>query len=936
LLGFISERRAARGRAQFINSPLVYTLSLAVYCTSWTFYGAVGSAARNGLEFLTIYLGPTLVLMAWWFLLRKLVRISKAQKITSIADFISARYGKSASISALVTTIALIGVTPYIALQLKAVAASVDAMAGLHQQAPVDLADRGGLLSDTGFWVALCMALFVILFGTRNQSADERQPGIVAAIAFESIVKLFSLGAIALFAIYGMNDGLADMFEKAEWHAGVQRLFTLQDGFESRWLVTLFLASAAFICLPRQFHVGVVENNDERHLATASWMFPLYLMLVSLFVIPIAISGMTQLPEYADPDLYVLTVPLSAGQEGLATIAFLGGLSAATSMVIVSSIAMSIMISNHLVTPLLLKLSFFTNRQGDDFSRVLILVRRLSILAILTLGFLYYHSIGTASPLASIGLISFAGIAQFLPALIGGIYWEGANKAGATTGLLVGFALWVYTLLVPSFAGAGWGFLSLVDSGPFGIDLLRPDALFGMGEWDPLVHGLTWSLSANVVFYIVVSLLSEQSPIERLQSAVFVNAFDRRRSGVEDAIPRSATTEDLIQLARRILGRERADRLLSEYAKARGMGTQERLRTTEPGLIIYVERALASSIGAASARSLVSRIAKGETISLESVIQILDETQEAIRYSRELEHKSRELEETARQLREANAQLTEMDRMKDDFLSRVSHELRTPMTSIRSFSEMLVDRGVGKGGGGGGSGGEGSGKDYKGDGAPLGDEQAHRFLSIIQHESVRLTGLLDQILDLNRMESGQLEWDLQQVDLCDIARAAMETMQGLAQNDGVILVDNLGDTRLPVMADPDRLKQVFVNLLSNAIKFNEARDHAEPRTVWVEPDPDVAREVNAEPPSQGIIVRDNGPGIPPADQQTLFSKFSRGWKEGARRPTGSGLGLAISKQIILQFGGALILTASSPAGSSFAVRLPRGDENATERSDAAE
>ncbi len=912
LLAFISERRAARGRGGFIGSPLVYTLSLAIYCTSWTFYGAVGSAARNGLEFLTIYIGPTLVLMAWWFLFRKLVRISKAQKITSIADFISARYGKSASISALVTVIALVGVTPYISLQLKAVAASVDALGGLHVDTPIDLTSRGGILADTGFWVALLMAIFVILFGTRNQSADERQPGIVAAIAFESIVKLVSLGAIALFAIYGMNNGIADLFSRAEWHEGVQRLTTLQPEFETRWLVTLFLSATAFICLPRQFHVGIVENNDERHLATASWMFPLYLMLVSLFVVPIAISGMTQLPETANPDLYVLTVPLSAGQEGLAMIAFLGGLSAATSMVIVSSIAMSIMISNHLVTPLFLRLGFLTDRRTRDFSKVLILVRRLSILAILTLGFIYYHSIGTASPLASIGLISFAGVAQFLPALIGGIYWEGGNRAGATTGLLAGFALWVYTLLVPSIAGAGWAFMTTMDTGPFGLGLFKPDALFGITGWDPLVHGLTWSLTANVVLYVLVSLMTQQSAIERLQSAVFVNVFDRSRRGVEDAIPRSATTKDMIQLARRILGAERANRLIGAYARSRGMSHQDKLPSSEPGLIPYVERALAGSIGAASARSLVSRISKGGTISLESVIQILDETQEAIRYSRELERKSRELEETAKQLREANAQLTELDRMKDDFLSRVSHELRTPMTSIRSFSEMLVERAA--------------------DGGPaLEAEQAQRFLAIIQHESVRLTRLLDQILDLNRMENGQLEWELITLDLADVAREAMETMRGLAQNNGVELIDALGNTHLPVSADPDRLKQVFVNLISNAIKFNDAGERGGAAKVWIEVD----GSVEADNPAQSAItVRDNGPGVPPAEQQTLFSKFSRGWKEGARRPTGSGLGLAISKQIMLQFGGTILLTASSPAGSSFSVRLPRDVKAA--RSDAAE
>ena len=291
LLAYISDRRAKRGARGLINSPVVYTLSLAVYCTSWTFYGAVGTAARSGLEFLTIYLGPTLVLMAWPFALRKLVRISNAQRITSIADFISARYGKSSSISVLVTLIALIGITPYIALQLKAVAASFDALGGGSGWNPSS-GTEWTLIGDTGFWVAVCMATFVILFGTRNLGADEHHPGIVAAIAFESFVKLFSLGAIALFATFGLHDGFADLFAKAAQNADASKLFSFAEGFEARWVATTFLSAAAILCLPRQFQVAVVENGNERHLVTASWLFPLYLMLVSLAVIPIAISGL--------------------------------------------------------------------------------------------------------------------------------------------------------------------------------------------------------------------------------------------------------------------------------------------------------------------------------------------------------------------------------------------------------------------------------------------------------------------------------------------------------------------------------------------------------------------------------------------------------------------------------------------------------------------
>ncbi len=544
LLAFLSDRRAEKGSLGFLGSPVVYTLSLAVYCTSWTFYGAVGSAARNGLEFLTIYIGPTLVLMGWWYVLRKLVVISNAQRITSIADFISARYGKSTLLSAMVTVIAVIGVTPYIALQLKAVAASFDAFAVEENWQPVPLQNLS-LFEDTGFWVAVCMATFVILFGTRNLSADEKHPGVVVAIAFESIVKLLSLAAIAFFAVFVLHDGVFDLYVRTAWSEGVQRLYTFGDGFEARWIALTFLSAAAMICLPRQFQVAVVENVDERHLATASWLFPAYLALVSLFVLPIAMSGLTHMPETANPDLFVLSVPLSSGQEELALLAFIGGLSAATSMVIVASIALSIMISNHIVTPVLIRFPLFGAAAGGDLSRTLLLVRRISIIAILTLGFIYYRVTAAASPLASIGLISFVGVAQFLPALIGGIYWSGGTRTGAATGLFAGFLVWAYTLMVPSLAGAGWAFMDVVAYGPFGIEILKPDALFGLADWDPLVHGLFWSFTVNVALYVGISLSTRQSPLEQLQSALFTDPYRERGPGMESAFQRWAATDDL-------------------------------------------------------------------------------------------------------------------------------------------------------------------------------------------------------------------------------------------------------------------------------------------------------------------------------------------------------------------------------------------------------
>jgi len=898
LLAFISDRRAERGAAGIISSPVVYTLSLAVYCTSWTFYGAVGSAARNGIEFATIYIGPTFVFVGWWLLLRKLVRISRAQQITSIADFISARYGKSSAISAVVTLIAIIAISPYIALQLKAVATSFEAIAK-----PTPFADGTGpppgLLSDTGFWVAACMAAFVILFGTRKIGADESHPGVVAAIAFESMVKLCALVAVGLLVVFGFAGEDVPGVLTGEWSPKVAHLATLSQSDGSRWVAISFLSAAAILCLPRQFQVAIVENQDERHLHTAAWMFPLYLMLISLFVVPIAIAGMALLPEGANPDLYVLTVPLAAGYEELAIFAFIGGLSASTSMVILSSIALSIMISNHLVTPLMLRTRLIESHSHGDLSRTVLFSRRVSIVAILGLGYLYYRTTAGSSGLASIGLISFVGVAQFLPALVGGVFWRRATRAGALSGLVIGFAVWAYTLLIPSFAAGGWDLAWLQGTGLFSTGLLSPTAFLGLAGWDPLVHAMFWSLTLNLGAYVFISIATVQSPIERLQSALFVDVFSRSPAAEEPVLPRSARAEDLYRLSERILG---ADRTASVFeAQAARQGRPGRLPLPDPQFIALVERQLASGIGASSAGLMVSRIAKGEPIAVDTVMALLDETREAIRYSRELERKSVELERIAGELRDANEKLTQLDRMKDDFLSRVSHELRTPMTSIRSFAELLVQA----------------------DG--LDEARAQRFVAIIDQESRRLTRLLDEILDLNRMESGQVNWTMETIDAAAVLRQAMAVMSGLAERRGVRLVMVPQTWPALVDVDPDRLKQVFVNLLSNAIKFNTS------------PDPEVRLTFSVTEGSVEIRIADNGPGIPSEEQGHLFTKFSRAWNERAGDAKGSGLGLAISLQIMRVLGGDIRLVATGAQGSVFSVTLPlsRRDAAATSPVEAA-
>src|SRR6266516_2724533 len=440
------DRLAAAGRG-LIDASVVYALSLAVYCTSWTFYGSVGRAASRGLDFLPIYLGPTLVFCLGWVLLSRILRVSKAHRITSIADLLASRFGKSGAVAGLVTIIAVIGSVPYIALQLKAVSTSLR------------------VLRNTELWVAGVLALFAILFGTRKIDASERHEGIVAAIAFESIVKLVSFVAVGLFAGLVLFDGFGDIFARAAARPELSQLFDFGGPFAGiDWIALTFLAMAAIVCLPRQFQVMVVENVDPRHLDRALWLFPAYLIAINLFVVPIALAGLLSVPAGTDPDTLMLALPLGSGYGGLALLAFLGGLSAAASMVIVETVALSTMICNDLAVPMLLRLGWL----GPDTRPVLLGIRRAAIALVVLLGFAYVRIVRESYGLVSIGLVSFAAVAQFFPAIVLGLCWKRASRLGVLTGISAGFLIWAYTLLLPSFASAGcrascsskarWGF----------------------------------------------------------------------------------------------------------------------------------------------------------------------------------------------------------------------------------------------------------------------------------------------------------------------------------------------------------------------------------------------------------------------------------------------------------------------------------------------
>ncbi|MEO5699233.1 MAG: sensor histidine kinase [Casimicrobiaceae bacterium] len=882
-IAYVGDKRADAGRS-IIANPWIYSLSLAVYCTTWTFYGSVGRAAATGIGFLPIYLGPTLVAALWWFVLRKMVRISRVNRITSIADFIASRYGKSHLLGGLVTVIAVLGIVPYIALQLKAIAVSVNIL--LHGTPSSAAAATTALREDHALYIALLLAAFTILFGTRHLDATERHEGMVAAIAFESLVKLVAFVAVGVFVTWGLYDGVGDLFERALANPHLASLMTMSapaGGFAG-WASLTLLSMFAILFLPRQFQIAVVENVDERHIEKAIWLFPTYLFAINLFVLPIAFGGLLLFPTGSvDADTFVLTLPLSAGANGLAVLAYVGGLSAATGMVIVETIALSTMVCNDLVMPALLRAGLLRSVGVRDLSGTLLGIRRGAIVLILLLGYLYFRLAGEAYALVSIGLISFAAVAQFAPAMLGGMYWKGGTRRGALAGLAGGFAVWVYTLLLPSFAKSGWLPMAFVDDGPWGIALFRPQALLGLDGFDQITHTLFWSMLVNVGGYLAWPLVARASASEAAQAVRFVDVYTREGGG-----PRFwrgyARTDEIIRLLRRFLGASRADGTVAAYRLRSGAADSEP-EQADAAFVDFAETELAGAIGAASAHAVVASVVQEEPLSLDDIMHILDETSEAIAHGREMEQKSRELEAATAQLREANERLTELDRLKDEFVSTVSHELRTPLTSIRAFSEILFDE-------------------------PDADPGKRKeFLGIILKESERLTRLINDLLDFAKLEAGETDWRVAPVDLRDVVADAAAATGQIFRDRAVQLECDPGSVAAMVTADRDRLMQVIINLLSNAAKFSPARRGC------------VRMTLHRHERRWQVDVTDNGPGIAPAHQAIIFERFRQAGDATAGKPQGTGLGLPISRHIIEHHGGRLWVTSATGRGAMFSFDL---------------
>ncbi|MEO0339876.1 MAG: sensor histidine kinase, partial [Bacteroidota bacterium] len=868
-----------KGGKNLIQNPYVYALSLAVYCTAWTFYGSVGRAATAGVNFLPIYLGPTLCAPLWMMILRKMILISQHQRTTSIVDFISSRYGKSAGLGILGSIVAIFAIIPYISIQLKAISFSFNTL--LAQTAPYNTPDKIPFYLDSALYITVALSIFIILFGTLKLDPNEKHPGLVGAIAFESILKLVAFLAVGIFVTFGIFNGFGDIFEQARESPEILKLFTFEgisiEGYQWFWLI--FLSMFAILLLPRQFHLAVVENTNVQFLRKASWLFPLYLLLINIFVLPIALGGLLSFEAgQVAPDSFVLNLPLKYGKTYLALFVALGGFAAATSMVIVSVTALSIMVSNNLVLPLLLHPNRFGKSFQGDLTKPLIAIRRIAILMILLIAYGYFRSIAQNYSLVSIGLISFVGIAQFAPSVLGGIYWKGANKKGAYAGLLVGFLVWAYTLPIPTLLESETLDAGLIQNGLFGWAWLKPYALFGMQESNQIVHSAFWSLLFNTTTFFLTSLNTRPSTLELNQADIFVDIYKYKSTepGVQ-LRNRKAKILDIRLLLNRFIGEKRTKEIFQFYENK----TQSQLKDEQFGSTAFVNLAethLAGAIGASSAKVLIGTITKEDPISLEEMFKVLEQTQEIIEYSKALEKKSAELESTTSQLRKANIQLKALDHLKADFITTVTHELRTPITSIKALAKIIFDN------------------------KELPDEQRSQFLEIIVGESERITRLINQVLDLEKIQEPD-EKPYEPVDFKAVVESAFESLGGLAQEQNVDYQLHNEINGLIVMGNADRLKQVVVNLISNALKFCDNNAGV------------VSVTLTADEHQVYLKVKDNGIGIAPEQQKVIFDRFTQVNHEVHGKPKGSGLGLFITHTIVKNHQGSLRVMSKENEGA---------------------
>ncbi|MFV5699609.1 ATP-binding protein [Flavobacterium sp. ZT3R17] len=878
ILFYIAYWAEKRSHSKWTNNPYIYSFSLAVYCTAWTYYGSIGLAANSGLSYIPIYLGPIIIVPTWMIILKRIIRISRVNKISSIADFISLRYGNSRFLGALVTMICVFGIVPYISLQLKSISDTFHIVTKTESSSDI--------FTDTTTYVCLALALFASYYGTRYVDASEKRRGIVTAVAMESILKLVFFLIIGIYATYFVFDGFDDIYKKAAVLENFDKKNSIGDITNGiNWFFLCVLSMFAIFLLPRQFHTAIVENNKETHIRTAIWLFPLYLLLFNIFVFPIAWGGNILFEgKGLNSDTYSLLIPQFFNNNLLTILVFLGGFSAAISMIIVSSIALATMLSNNLLIPYGFIGSLENTSQEKNSKRILI-SRKIGIFSLIILAYAIYRIFILDYTLVSIGLVSFVIIAQLAPSFFGAIFWKRGSKNGAATGIILGFLICFYTLLIPYAIGITKSSSLFIQEGPWGIALLKPFHLFGLDYLEPIPHAVFWSLLFNTMSYAAISVSFKGNYRERNYAEMFVD-IDKYITNHENAFVWKGTAyiSDIQKVLQRFLGEERTKRALSIFNLKYNIDKD--ITTADARFIKFAENLLTGHIGTASAKILISSVIKEDKISLTEVLRILEESKENLIINKKLTDTSNELKKISEQLKNANQELVNKDIQKDEFLDTVTHELRTPITAIRAASEILHDD----------------------DDIP--EELRKQFLQNIISESDRLNRLIDKILDLEKFETGKQKIYLSKNNISKTIKNTLNSVKQLIKNKNITIEFSETSKEIKAFYDEERIVQVIHNLVSNAIKF--CSDTNGKITISIHENKDVVE----------VSIHNNGKGIKDEDFEAIFDKFYQSRNQNVKKPIGSGLGLAICKQIIEHHKGQIWAESTEGNGATFIFTLP--------------
>lgn len=855
----------------WINNPYIYALSLAVYCTAWTYYGSIGVAATSGLNYLPIYVGPIVIIPAWIFINTRIVRISRINKISSLADFISLRYGNSRSFSAVITIVCLLAIVPYIGLQIKAISETFH----LVTKTPVSQ----NILTDNATFVVVLIALFSSYYGTRYVDASEKRLGIISAIALESFLKLFFIIILGLFVIYFAFDGFSDIYEKASKFEDFKQKNTF-NGIEGalNWMILCMISATAICILPRQFHTAIVENRQEKHIKTAIWFFPLYLLIFTIFIFPIAWGGRLLFNgQNVNPEFYSILIPQYFDNTLITVFVFLGGLSSCISMIIISAITLSIMLSNNLIIPYGL-LGKFKSENEIQNTRSITNIRKISIFALIIMAFAFYKYFILKTSLDSVGLISFVVIAQLAPAFFGALFWRRGTYKGAVIGLLAGLAICYFGLIIPQYYFSyNQEFKGVLRDMYTVFDFFRIPYLSKIPEI------FFWSILVNTGLFTTISVSVKGNYRERNFAELYVDV-DKYIQNHENAFiwRGTAYVSDIKNILERFLGKKKTEQALRIFNLKYNIDSQT--ETADSRFIKFSENLLAGRIGTASAKILIEGVTKEDKISLKEVLNILEESKENITLNKKLTEKSKELKQLSEELTVANESLIIKDRQKDDFLDSVAHELRTPITAIRSAGEILADD----------------------DDIPA--DIKREFLNNIITESDRLSEIINDILYLDKLEHGEIALTIKKNDITETYRKALNPILHLIQQKDIQVSETNLLTESVFEYDEARMIQLFQNILGNALKFADQKGEIQTRFL---------KNENA----LNITIFNTGKPIPEEDLEMIFNKFYQSKNQNILKPTGSGLGLAISKQIIEAHGG-IIYAENKSSGVIFTISLP--------------